>query len=106
MQCISIQIQPEFSENFDQNTFLQRVRAIRSPEVDRLSERGQTYLSFHFFTEKPAQLWQRLAQCLYLDAEYGPLLAPISIAVCEGEIPADFWLLHNFDSSEKLDSLA
>jgi hypothetical protein len=106
MQCISIQIQPEFSQGFDKAAFLARVRPIRSPEVDSLNEGGKTYLNFHFFTEQPAQLWAQLSKCLYQDTEYGVLLGPISIAACEGEAKDEFWLLHHFDPNEKLDSLS
>lgn len=106
MQCITIDIQPEFSREFDQTQFLERVRTIRSPEVDRIEERGKLYLQFHFFSEFPAQLWKELNACLYADADYREILAPISVAFCEGESEDDFLLLHHFDVREKLDSFA
>ncbi len=106
MQCITIDIQPEFSREFDQTAFLTRVRKIRSPEIDRIEERGKLYLQFHFFSEFPAQLWQELHRCLYADASYGDILAPISVAFCEGEADDDFLLLHHFDVREKLDKFA
>ena len=39
MQCISIQIKPKYSRDFNREEFLQRVRAIRSPEVDAIEEK-------------------------------------------------------------------
>lgn len=104
MQCISIQIQPKHSREFNRDQFLQRVRAIRSPEVDAIEEKGKLYLSFNFFTEFPAQLWQELNAALYQDATYGAVIAPVSVAICEGETDEECLLLHHFDSSEKLDS--
>ncbi|MEN0036482.1 MAG: hypothetical protein AAGC78_05420 [Cellvibrio sp.] len=104
MQCISIQIQPKHSREFNRDQFLQRVRAIRSPEVDAIEEKGKLYLSFNFFTEFPAQLWQELNAALYQDAIYGAVIAPVSVAICEGETDEECLLLHHFDSSEKLDS--
>lgn len=104
MQCITIDIQPEFSRAFDQAEFLTRVRPIRSPEIDRIEERGKLYLQFHFFSEFPAQLWHELYSCLFADAAYRAILAPISVVFCEGETENDFLLLHHFDTREKLDS--
>jgi len=103
MQCISIQIQPKHSREFDREQFLQRVRSIRSPEVDAIEEKGKLYLSFNFFTEFPAQLWQELSAALYQDAIYSAVIAPVSVAICEGETDEECLLLHHFDSSESLD---
>ncbi|MDR7090191.1 hypothetical protein [Cellvibrio fibrivorans] len=105
MQCISIQIQPKYSRDFNREEFLQRVRAIRSPEVDAIEEKGKLYLSFNFFTEFPAPLWQALNACLYKDATYGATIAPVSVVICEGESDDECLLLHHFDSSEQLDTL-
>jgi len=105
MQCISIQIQPKHSRDFDREEFLQRVRAIRSPEVDAIEEKGKLYLSFNFFTELPAQLWQELNSCLYQDPAYAAIIAPISVVICEGESEDECLLLHHFDTSEPLDTL-
>ena len=104
MQCISIQIQPKYSREFDREAFLARVRAIRSPEVDAIEEKGKLYLSFNFFTEFPAPLWQALSGCLYQDPAYSANIAPVSVAICEGETDAECLLLHHFDSSEQLDT--
>jgi hypothetical protein len=105
MHCISIQIHPDYSKNFDTANFLSRVRPIRSPEVDAITEGNKCFLSFHFFTEQPAQLWQKLSLCLYKDSHYGALLSPISIVLSEDESGVDCRLLHHFDPSEKLDQL-
>ena len=105
MQCISIQIQPKYSREFDREAFLQRVREIRSPEVDAIEEKGKLYLSFNFFTEFPAPLWQALNECLYQDATYASIIAPVSVVICENEADDECLLLHHFDSSEALDSL-
>lgn len=104
MQCISIQIQPKYSRDFDREAFLQRVRTIRSPEVDAIEEKGKLYLSFNFFTEFPAPLWQALNERLYKDPTYSANIAPVSVAICEGETDDECLLLHHFDSSEKLDT--
>lgn len=104
MQCISIQIQPKYSRDFDREAFLQRVRTIRSPEVDAIEEKGKLYLSFNFFTEFPAPLWQALNERLYKDPTYSAHIAPVSVAICEGETDDECLLLHHFDSSEKLDT--
>ena len=40
MQCISIQISPKHARDFDRTAFLERVRPIRSPEVDAIEEKG------------------------------------------------------------------
>lgn len=104
MQCISIQIQPKYSREFDREAFLQRVRAIRSPEIDAIEEKGKLYLSFNFFTEFPAPLWQALSECLYQDPVYSAKIAPVSVVICEGETDDECLLLHHFDPSEKLDS--
>jgi len=106
MQCITIDIQPEFSREFDQADFLTRVRSIRSPEIDKFEERGIYYLQFHFFTEFPSQLWQELKTELYDNLDYRKILAPISVAFCEGEAQDEFLLLHHFDPRETLDSFA
>lgn len=103
MQCISIQIQPKYSREFDREAFLQRVRNIRSPEVDAIEEKGKLYLSFNFFTEFPAPLWQALNESLYKDPEYSAQIAPVSVAICEGETDEECLLLHHFDASEPLD---
>lgn len=104
MQCISIQIQPKFSREFKRDEFLQRVRSIRSPEVDAIEEKGKLYLSFNFFTEFPAQLWQELNMRLYQDLAYAAVIAPVSVAICESETNDECLLLHHFDSSEQLDT--
>lgn len=107
MHFISIQIQPEFLANFDRQDFLARVRAAgRSPEINEFEEKGQRYLQFTFFTERPKQLWQELQAALYLNCDYSSTISPISIAICENEADADrFLVLHHFDSSEKIDRL-
>lgn len=104
MQCISIQIQPKYSRDFDRTAFLDRVRAIRSPEVDAIEEKGKLYLSFNFFTEFPAGLWQELQNNLYKDDTYAAVIAPVSVVICETEADDQCLLLHHFDSSEQLDS--
>lgn len=105
MHCISIQISPSHARAFDRAAFLQRVRHIRSPEVDAIEEKGKLFLSFNFFTEYPAELWQALHAALYLDAEYAPQIAPYSIVICEGETDEDCLLLHHFNRDEPLDRL-
>ncbi len=104
MYCISFQIQPKFAREFDRAEFLRRVRPVRSPEVDAIEEKGKLFLSFNFFTEFPAQLWQELRQPLFSDADYAPKLAPFCVVICEDENEDECLLLHHFDSSEKLDS--
>lgn len=104
MQCISIQIQPKYAREFDREAFLERVRNIRSPEVDAIEEKGKLYLSFNFFTEFPAPLWQALHERLYQDASYYTQIAPVSVAICESETDDKCLLLHHFDSNEPLDS--
>lgn len=107
MQCISIQIQPEFLASFDRATFLKQVRAKdRSPEIDEFAEKGKTYLNYNFFTEFPKKLWQDLQAALYQHPDYAAVIAPISIAVCEDEShPQGYVVLHHFDPSEKIESL-
>ncbi len=105
MYCISFQIQPAFAREFDRTEFLRRARTVRSPEVDAIEEKGKLFLSFNFFTEFPAQLWQELQQALFLDPAYAPKLAPFCVVICETEEEDKCLLLHHFDSSEKLDSL-
>lgn len=104
MYCISFQIQPRFAREFDRAEFLDRVRPVRSPEVDAIEEKGKLFLSFNFFTEFPAPLWQELKATLLTDTDYAPQLAPFCVVICEGESEEDCLLLHHFDSSEKLDS--
>ena len=104
MYCISVQIQPKFAREFDRSEFLQRARTVRSPEVDAIEEKGKLYLSFNFFTEFPAQLWQELNEALFADKAYSAKLAPYCVVVCEGDTENECLLLHHFDSSEKLDS--
>ena len=104
MQCISIQIQPKYSREFDREAFLRRVRAIRSPEVDAIEEKGKLFLSFNFFTELPVPLWQALSESLYKDTDYAATIAPVSVVICEGETDDECLLLHHFDSSEQLDT--
>jgi len=111
MHFISIQIQPEFLPTFDRQEFLSRVRGVgRSPEIDEFEQKGERYLQFTFFTERPKQLWQDLQTALYNNSEYSKIISPISIAVCESESEdkhaADsFLVLHHFDKNEKIDKL-
>ena len=107
MQCISIQIQPEFLAQFDRARFLQQVRSVgRSPEIDEFQEKNKPYLNFNFFTEFPKKLWQDLQSALYEHADYAQIIRPISIAVCEDEThPQGYVLLHHFDSSEQVSDL-
>ena len=107
MQAISIQIQPEFLADFDRNAFLTQVRAVgRAPEIDEFSEKGKTYLTYTFFTERPKKLWQDLQSALYLHAEYSKIISPISITAYEDEALAQgYLLLHHFDKTEKVDTL-
>jgi hypothetical protein len=105
MFCISFHIVPEHSRSFDQNLFLQKVKSIRSPEVDAYEEKKQFHLSFHFFTEFPSDLWAKLQAVLFDQSEYSAMLSSISIVTCEGENEDDYWLLHHFDKSQKLDQL-
>ena len=107
MQCISIQIQPEFLAQFDRTRFLEQVRSVgRSPEIDEFQEKNKTYLNFNFFTEFPKKLWQDLQNALYQHADYAQIISPISIAVCEDEThPQGYVLLHHFDSSEQVSGL-
>ena len=104
MQCISIQIQPEFVPTFNRQAFLQQVRSVgRSPEIDEFSEKGKTYLNYNFFTEFPKILWDELQAALYQHPEFSAVIAPISIAACEDEQhPQGYFLLHHFDPSEKV----
>lgn len=104
MYCISFQIQPKFAREFDRAEFLRRVRPVRSPEVDAIEEKGKLFLSFNFFTEFPAQLWQELQQPLFADTEYAPKLAPFCVVICDDENEDECRLLHHFDTNEKLDS--
>lgn len=104
MHCISIQISPKHAREFDRAALLERVRGIRSPEVDAIEEKGKLFLSFNFFTEYPAQLWQELQAALYLNADYAAQIAPLSIVICEGETDDDCLLLHHFNNDEPLDS--
>lgn len=107
MQCISIQIQPEFVESFDRKQFLDWVGSVgRSPEIDEFSEKGKTYLNYNFFTEFPKKLWQDLQSALYKNPEYSALISPISIAACEDETKPDgFIILHHYDSTEPVQHL-
>ncbi|ACE85016.1 hypothetical protein [Cellvibrio japonicus] len=105
MYCISIQIQPTFAREFNRDAFLQRVRPIRSPEVDTYEEKGKLFVSFNFFTEFPQQLWPALQNTLYRDSEYRSIISPISVAICENEATGDCLLLHHFDANEPLDTL-
>lgn len=109
MNCISIQIAPEFLPDFDRHEFLLRVRSVgRSPEIDTFNEKGKTYLQFNFFTERPTLLWQALQDALYKNSEYSSIISPISIAIFEdnNEKSTDSILvLHHFDANEKIDSL-
>jgi hypothetical protein len=106
MQSISIQIQPEFIENFDRAVFLSQVRAVsRAPEIDEFKEKTKTYLTYTFFTEFPKTLWQDLQNALYRHVEYSAIISPISIAAYEDEtLPQGYLLLHHFDKTEKVDS--
>ena len=105
MYCISIQIQPAVARSFERRELLERVRPIRSPEVDAYEEKGKLFLSFNFFTEFPQQLWPQLQAALYQDADYGAIIGPVSVAICEDEESGDCLLLHHFDPSETLDKL-
>lgn len=106
MYCISIQIQPESLTSFNKSDFLLRVRAAgRSPEIDDFEEKGQHYLQFNFFTERPKLLWQELQIALYNNPEYSEIIKPISIVICEDENASECLLLHHFDSNEKPDQL-
>jgi len=108
MRCLTIQIPPQFVATFDRTEFLLRVRELgRSPEIDAFSEEGNHYLSFNFFTEMPARLWDDLQQNLYRHPEYGAIISQSSIAVCDGEQEADdYLLLHHFDPAEACVSLS
>lgn len=105
MHCISIQIQPEFSRDFDKTAFLERVRPVRSPAIELTEERGKLYITFDFFTEFPKKLWHELKTCLYQDADYGKVISAASIVICEDESGTTVLLLHHFNDEEKLDSL-
>lgn len=105
MFCISFHIAPEHSRSFDQNLFLQKVKSIRSPEVDAFEEKKQFHLSFHFFTEYPSDLWSKLQAALFSELEYSQTLSAVSIVTCEGENEEDYWLLHHFDKGQPLDQL-
>jgi hypothetical protein len=109
MQCISIQIQPEFLGEFDRKKFLAQVRSVgRSPEIDEFNEKGKNFLNYNFFTEKPRKLWQDLQSALYKNPDYSAVISPVSIAVFEDEDednPMGFIVLHHFDSTEKIDTL-
>jgi hypothetical protein len=105
MFCISVHIAPEHSRSFDQQRFLQKVKSIRSPEVDAFEEKKQFHLSFHFFTEYPSDLWTKLQMALFDKSEYAETLLAISIVTCEGENEDEYWLLHHFDQSQQLDQL-
>ncbi len=107
MHCISIQIQPEHISNFDQKSFLAHVKMIgRSPEIDDFQEKGKHYLQFNFFTERPYSLWQELTTTLYQNKDYGGIIGPVSIVICENEdSDEECLLLHHFDKNEKIDAL-
>lgn len=107
MQSISIQIQPEALANFDRHLFLTQVRAVgRAPEIDEFVEKGNTYLTFTFFTEFPKSLWADLQNALYANAQYADVISPISIAAYEDEALSEGYLiLHHFDKTEKVASL-
>lgn len=105
MFCISFHITPEQSRRFDQTLFLQKVKAIRSPEIDAFEEKKQFHLSFHFFTEYPSDLWKKLQASLFDASEYAEKLSQACIVTCEGENEDDYWVLHHFDKSQKLDQL-
>jgi hypothetical protein len=108
MHCISIQIQSEHLADFNRKDFLTRVRALgRSPEIDSFTEKGTEYLIYNFFTEQPKILWQTLEKELYKNSQYGAIIGPVSVAVCENENDAaDFLVLHHFDSTQKIDTFS
>lgn len=105
MHCISIQIQPKYARDFNRDELLKRVRDYRSPEVDAYEEKGKLLLSFNFFTEFPAKLWQQLHKALYQDSQYAAVIAPVSVVICEDEETEACLLLHHYDPSETLDTL-
>lgn len=105
LYCISIQIQPKFAREFNRAEFLDRVRPLRSPEVDAIEEKGKLFLSFNFFTEFPSPLWKDLKQNLFEDDDYAPQLAPFCTVICESEDEKQCLLLHHYDPSEPMDSL-
>jgi len=105
MFCISFHITPEHSREFDQHLFLQKVKNIRSPEVDAIEQKNEFHLSFHFFTEYPSDLWSKLQAALFDQSEYSHTLAAVSVVTCEGETEEDYWLLHHFDKNQPLDQL-
>lgn len=105
MYCISFQINPDSARTFDESEFLRRARAIRSPEVDSIEERGKRFLSFNFFTELPEQLWPKLRATLLEGDAFAAGLAATCLVICEGESDDDCRLLHHFDPNQPLDSL-
>ncbi len=105
MFCISFHITPEHSRSFDQALFLEKITAIRSPEIDAFEDKKEFHLSFHFFTEFPAELWVKLQAALFDQSEYAEVLSAISIVTCEGENEDDYWLLHHLDKSQPLNQL-
>src|SRR5690242_13165699 len=107
MQTISIQIPREHLARSDRQLFLTQVCAVsRAPELDEFSEKGETFLTYTFFTEFPKQLWQDLQAALYSHSEYSNIISPISIAAYEDEtLPHGYLILHHFDPMEKVSTL-
>lgn len=105
MFCISFHIDGQYSQNFDQQLFLRKVKSTRSPEIDAYQDQKHFHLSFHFFTEFPSELWESLQSVLFDKSDYAIQLLNQCVVTCEGESEKEYWLLHHFDKSQKLDTL-
>lgn len=105
MYCISIQIRPKDARDFNRDAFLDRVRDIRSPEIDAYEEKGKLLLSFNFFTEFATPLWDQLQLALFDDSEFSKEFAAQCLILCEDEETEAAYLLHHYDSNESLDTL-
>ncbi len=106
MKCLSIQIQPELSDQFKPEDVVALSRSLgRFPEVDKENDEDpNVYLNY--FTERLPALWSELEEGLYKNEELGAWLKSVSICVCEGENGwDDHLLLHHYDKSQKLDAL-
>lgn len=105
MYCLSIQVLPEKVSTFDHKKFLQQLAGVsRTPEVDRFQERGQEFLHYNFFTEKPVAVWQELQAALLNPA--ADHWAKALLIACEPlDAPDDARLLHHPDPREKIDTL-
>ena len=112
MKCLHIQIQPELCTEVAALPIDEHITAIEAVanahdansvvEVQHGDDNG-AYTNINIYSDDPASLWHAIGNTIVNDQHW----ASATIVCCEGDDGwDDYYLLHHFDETQQIDTLA